>query len=129
MIRRGPAVTASFIVMKVVIMIVIVVAMVALGKYAYSFGYKVFAEETVSNPPGKNVAVTIEGDITASDLGELLEKKGLINDSKVFWVQMQLSEYKSHLKGGSYVLNTSQTSEEMLAVLAREDETESETEE
>ena len=44
-------------------------------------------------------------------------------------MQYQLSQYKGKLKGGIYILNTSQTSEEMLAELAGVDETESETSE
>ena len=76
---------------------------------------------------GKKVAVTIEDGISASDLADLLEKKGLIQDAKVFWVQFQLSKYKNKLQGGSYILNTSQKAEEMLATLAGEEESESET--
>ena len=38
------------------------------------------------------------------------------------------SEYKGEIEPGSYVLNTSQTAEEMLRVLSRADEKETETE-
>ena len=43
-------------------------------------------------------------------------------------MQYMLSEYKGKLEPGSYVLNTSQTADEMLKVLSRADEKETETE-
>lgn len=125
--KRSMAVATTFRIIKLMVFLAVIAALISLGKHAYSFGYRVFAEETVSEPPGKKVAVTIEDGISASDLADLLEKKGLIQDAKVFWVQFQLSKYKNKLQGGSYILNTSQKAEEMLAALAGEEESESET--
>lgn len=127
--QRRKSVIAVFAVLKLLILVLVVAAFVNVGKKAYSFGYRVFAEETVSDPPGKKVAVTIEDDISVSELSALLKSKRLIKDEKVFWVQYQLSEYKGKLKGGSYILNSSWTSEEMLSELSGEDETETETSE
>ena len=127
--QKSMAKTLLFALLKVVVFVLVIVALVSVGKKAYSFGYKVFAEEAVSKPPGKDVAVTIEDDTSSGELGELLEDKGLIRDAKVFQVQYLLSGYKGKLKKGSYILNTSQTAEEMLAVLSGEQETESETSE
>jgi len=103
-------------------------ALIALGKRAYNYGYQVFAMETVSKPPGKNVAVFVGADMAPQDLGKMLEEKGLIKDSNVFQLQITLLGYKDKIKAGSYVLNTSETTEEMLIILAQEQETESETE-
>lgn len=127
--QRKKSVIAVFAILKLLILVLVVAALVSVGKKAYSFGYRVFAEDTVSDPPGKKVAVTIEDDISVTELSELLKSKRLIKDEKVFWVQYQLSEYKGKLKGGSYILNNSWTSEEMLAELSGEDETETETSE
>lgn len=127
--QRKKSVIAVFAILKLLILVLVVAALVSVGRKAYSFGYRVFAEDTVSDPPGKKVAVTIEDDISVTELSELLKSKRLIKDEKVFWVQYQLSEYKGKLKGGSYILNNSWTSEEMLAELSGEDETETETSE
>ena len=54
---------------------------------------------------------------------KILKSKGLIKDAKVFVVQESLSNYKDKLQSGTYILNTSMTTDEMLAVLAREDMT------
>lgn len=127
--KRKRSVTIGFLALKLFVILVIIGVLVLIGRNAYSFGYQIFAEETVSDPPGKKVAVTIEEGITDSELADLLEKNGLIKDSRVFWVQIQLSKYKDKIQPGSYILNTSWNSEKMLSVLSGEEETESETEE
>lgn len=127
--QKKKTVIVVFAVLKILVLALVILVFVHIGKTAYSFGFRVFGEDTVSDPPGKKVAVTIEDDISASGLAGLLKSKRLIKDEKVFWVQYQLSQYKGKLKGGNYILNTSQTSEEMLAELAGVDETESETSE
>ena len=78
--------------------------------------------------PGKKVAVTITKDMSFGEIAKLLEEKKLIKDKNVFRIQYLLSEYKGEIEPGSYVLNTSQTAEEMLRVLSRADEKETETE-
>ncbi len=53
------------------------------------------------------------------ELGELLKDNGLIDESLlVFEVQYRLSGYYGGIKDGSYVLNTAQTVDEMLEILA-----------
>lgn len=127
--QRKKAVIAVFAILKLLVLVLVAAAFLNIGRKAYSFGYQVFAEETVSDPPGKKVAVTIEDDISVSELSDLLKTKRLIRDEKVFWVQYQLSEYRGKLKGGSYILNNSWTAEEMLAELSGANETETETSE
>jgi len=124
--KRNAAVSVALILLKVAIYILIIVVLISFGKKSYAFGYKVFAEETVSGPPGKKVVVTIEEGISPTELGKLLKEKGLIKDPRVFWVQVQLSKYKDKIQAGNYILNTSETSEEMLAILSNDVETESE---
>ncbi len=85
-----------------------------------------FAQKPVSSPPGKNVSVTVSEGMTGAELGKVLKIGELIRDAKVFQVQMELSEYKNQIHPGTYILNSSQTADEMLAVLAGEAETESE---
>ena len=83
---------------------------------------------SMSEAPGKKVAVTITKDMSFGEIAKLLEEKKLIKDKNVFRIQYMLSEYKGEIEPGSYVLNTSQTAEEMLRVLSRADEKETETE-
>ena len=110
------------IAVKIVLLAVLVLVLIFTGRRAYTFGYQIFAQEAMSEAPGKKVAVTITKDMSFGEIAKLLEEKN------VFRIQYLLSEYKGEIEPGSYVLNTSQTAEEMLRVLSRADEKETETE-
>lgn len=116
------------IIIKILLTVILVLALYFVGRHAYAFGYCVFAQETMSSPPGKKVAVTITEDMSIADIAKLLEMRELIQDDKVFRVQYMLSEYRGEIVPGSYVLNTSQTADEMLGVLSQQDVKETETE-
>ena len=110
------------IAVKIVLLAVLVLVLIFTGRQAYTFGYQIFAQEAMSEAPGKKVAVTITKDMSFGEIAKL------IKDKNVFRIQYMLSEYKGEIEPGSYVLNTSQTAEEMLRVLSRADEKETETE-
>ena len=116
------------IIIKILLTVILVLVLIFAGRRAYGFGYRVFAQETMSSPPGKKVAVTITENMSIGEIAELLEMRELIQDDKVFRVQYLLSEYRGEIVPGSYVLNTYQTADEMLAVISRQEEKESETE-
>ena len=116
------------IIIRTILLVILVLLLLFAGRRAYSFGYQVFAQEAVSDPPGKKVAVTITKDMELDEIATLLKDRELIRDKNVFRVQYMLSEYRGELKPGSYVLNTSQTADEMLRILSRADEKETETE-
>ena len=113
------------IAVKIVLLAVLVLALIFTGRQAYTFGYQIFAQEAMSEAPGKKVAVTITKDMSFGEIAKLLEEKKLIKDKNVFRIQYMLSEYKGEIEPGSYVLNTA---DEMLKVLSRADEKETETE-
>lgn len=125
---KNTASAILFTILKIVILVLIVLALIAIGKKAYEFGYKVFAQETVSDPPGKDVVVTIPDGMDAGDVGKLLEEKRLILDADVFRVQEFLSKYHNKIKPGTYTLNNSWSADMMLEVISGTDETESESE-
>ncbi len=108
------------IVLKVVLAVVVVMFVYKGAMLAYDYGYRVFAEEPVDVAPGWDMDVVIEDGMGPKEIGALLESKGLIKDGTLFYLQNILSKYKGDLKAGSYVLNTSMTTEEMMAVLSGE---------
>lgn len=114
-----------FGVLKLLLLVVLVFLVSSWGRKAYQFGYSVFSQETVSLSPGKDVAVTLDEGMSGMELARLLKEKGLVRDPYVFYVQLLLSDEKYDLKKGSYLLNTSQTAEEMLKILSGEAGTES----
>lgn len=115
-----------FGVLKLLMVVALVFLLSSWGKKAYEFGYGIFAQEAVSRPPGRDVAVTLDSGMTGWELSVLLEEKGLVKDARVFYVQLLLSKEKNSLKKGSYLLNTSQRPEKMLKILSGQAETESE---
>ena len=78
------------------------------------------SNDIMDNPGDAKFGMTTEQLFEAF---KILKSKGLIKDAKVFVVQESLSNYKDKLQSGTYILNTSMTTDEMLAVLAREDMT------
>ena len=100
--------------------ICVILVILLAAKTSYQFGHDVFAEEPVGlKGKGKEVTVQVRSGMEAKELGELLKKNGLIDESLlVFEVQYRLSGYYGGIQDGSYVLNTEQTVDEMLEILA-----------
>ena len=112
------------LVVKVVVFVAIVMFIVNASVRAYDYGYRVFAEEPVSAGEGRTISVIVEDGDSVKDIGGMLQEKGLIRDANLIVVQELLSEQHGKIQPGIYDLNTSMTSEEMLAVMAAVDGTE-----
>lgn len=112
----------------ILVFVLVVFGLMKLGIAAYDVGYRVFTEESVDKAPGSDVIVEVYEDMSAMELGTLLEEKGLVKENYLFVLQMKLSAYANKVKPGLYTLNTSQTAREMLQVMAAEPKTEEETE-
>lgn len=107
-------------VLKVVLAVVVVMFVYKGATLAYDYGYRVFAEEPISVAPGLDMDIVVEEGMGPKEIGVLLENKGLIKDGTLFYLQNILSKYKGDLKAGTYTLNTSMTTEEMMAVISGE---------
>ena len=113
----------------IMVILLIVYAGVRISKTAYDFGYRVFTETAIDKAPGKDVTIQVTDGMSAKELGEELEAKGLVRDARLFQIQLKLSEYSKNIKTGVYTLNTSMTPKEMMVVMAgAEDSTEEDTE-
>ena len=106
------------ILIEVILVVVFVLAVWNAGKWAYDFGYHVFAEQTVDEEPGRDIQVTIAQGDSNRNICNMLEEKGLIYDADPFFVRLMLTDYRSLLKPGTYTLNTSMLKEEMMAVMS-----------
>ena len=111
-------------VFKIVVAVIIVMLVYKWSVSAYEYGQRVFNEPPVSSGSGRVITVTVEPGDTAKEIGKMLEKNGLIRDANLFRVQEMLSAYKGKMKPGVYELNTSMTSEEMMAIMSSEVEAE-----
>lgn len=81
----------------------------------YSIGHEIFSPTAVSGAPGKDMEITVkEGESVSAVAGEL-EKSGLIKDKLIFVIQAVFYDYEVY--PGTYTLNTSMTSKEMLKLI------------
>ena len=109
---------------KIAVTLAIVILIYNLGLKAYDFGYRIFAEEPVELGTGRTVSVSIVEGKSVSEIGDILEEKGLISDAKLFYFQEMFSEYKGELKPGVYELSTGMTPYEMMEIMSASDEEE-----
>ena len=113
---------------SILVVVLVLVGFAKLGNFAFDFGYRVFTEQPVSKAPGKDVIVQVESGMSDSQLGQLLEDKGLISDKTLFVAQLKLSAYEKKIKPGIYTLNTSKTAKEMMQIMATTDKSTESTE-
>lgn len=106
------------LIVKVAVLIVIITFIHKTAVSAYDYGYRVFAEEPVTVGEGRTISVYVEETDSVSDIGKMLEEKGLIKDAGLFTIQELLSENHGKIQPGIYDLNTSMTGQEMLAVMS-----------
>jgi UPF0755 protein len=105
---------------RILVYVCLAVVLIFLGREAYALGYEVFYETPVDEGEGREVTVTITEEMSVMDIGGLLQENGLIDERPLaFWIQERLSEYHDKLLPGTYILNTSQSVEEMLEILAQ----------
>ncbi len=120
--------SASKIVMRLVsisltalVFLMVVYGLYKLGVRSYSYGYRIFAEPPVTSGDGRDRLVQIKSSMSDTDIGTLLEEKGLIRDKWLFVIQLKLSGYSGRLMPGRYTLNTSMTVDEMMQIMSQED--------
>lgn len=105
-------------VFKIVLAVIIIMMVYKWSLLAYEYGTRVFNEPPMSAGEGRVITVVIEEGDSATEIGHILEKKGLIRDARLFRVQEMLSAYKGKLQPGTFELKTSMTTDEMLRIMA-----------
>lgn len=116
--KDGVGVMAASGFFRVAVYVCIFVLIIWLGKGVYNFGYDIFNQQPMSPGEGQEVTVVIKEDSSVYQIGKALEKKGLIEDAKIFFVQEKLSIYKGQLKSGTYILSTAYDTDRIMAILA-----------
>lgn len=85
------------------------------AKKAYSFGYEIFNDRPVAADPGTDKLFVVEKGMSRTQCMDNLEKSGLIRDKYVALIQSYFFEYDIY--PGTYTLNTSMTTKEILLEL------------
>lgn len=82
----------------------------------YEFGHEIFYASSMEGAPGRDMEITLEPGASVSSVGKRLEKQVLINNQYSFIIQAMVYEYE--IQPGTYTLNTSMTSREILDMLS-----------
>jgi len=94
-------------------------ALLVLGaRNGYAFGHSIFYAPAMEEKPGTEKTVTLDGDESVREVGEVLLKAGLIRDDKAFSIQALCYSYE--VKEGTFALNTSLSSKEIIGILNEE---------
>ncbi len=109
-------------VLKAAAAVVVIFLIYRGASVCYDYGYRIFTEPAVSSGEGRSVTVTITEDMSPADIGELFQTKGLVEDATLFTLQYYFSEFRRDVKPGEYELSTSMTAEEMMEVMASDQE-------
>ncbi len=112
--------------LKIAIGVILVLLVYKLCFSAYDFGYRIFEEEPIDTIGARTVSVAIVEGKSPKEIGEILEEKGLIRNSTLFYFQEMFSEYHDELRPGVYELRTDMTPFEMMQIMAGKVETEEE---
>ena len=92
------------IVIKTALFVYIVVYIIRMAGAAYDYGYRVFTEPPLSYGDGRIISIYIDESDSVSDIGKMLESKGLIRDGRLFVIQELLSEYHGRSSRGYMIL-------------------------
>lgn len=102
-----------------VIVTALVVWLLFLGiSRVYSFGHGLLYEHAMEQEPGTDVSVEISEGQSSRQIAEMLEKDGLIDNTTAFVLQVRL--YEGVFEPGSYTLNTSMTTADIINKLTDE---------
>lgn len=81
----------------------------------YAFGHEIFYATAVDEPPGKDLEITIPKDQSDRETIAILADLGLVKSELAVHIQKWFYDYDIY--PGTYILNTSMTSKEMLQLL------------
>lgn len=118
---RKAAAHVGIICLKVAVYVAIVLGLIYLGQTTYYYTHAVFANEAFEEAPGKTVKLTISETVSGKELARVLEENGLIEDSKVFQIQMKMAGFGQTIEADTYELNTSMPPSELIKILSETD--------
>lgn len=103
---------------KIAVSVLVILLVYKGAMFGYEYGYRIFTETAVAVGEGRTVTVTVPEGMSASAMGQMLLKQGLIRDKNLFVIQYYLSEYRKEIKPGTYELSTAMTADEMLKAMS-----------
>lgn len=115
---KGIIGSTAELIIKIVVLVFAATYIMRAATAAYDYGFRIFTEEPVSLGEGRTISVSVQEPVSAREVGEMLEERGLIRDANLFVIQELLSENHGKMQPGIYDLSTAMTAEEMMDVMA-----------
>lgn len=109
------SITVISISAKIIFYVLVAVLLVLGARQGYAFGHSIFYAPGLEAEPGTDISVTLNGSESVGEVGALLEEKGLIRDDNAFMIQAMCYGYEP--QAGTFVLNTSKSSKELIDIL------------
>lgn len=103
---------------RLVFYVLVVVLLLMGAKRGYEFGHSIFYSPGMERAPGTEKVLTLDGTETVEEVGKILEDIGLIRDHTAFSIQAHCYDYE--VKKGTFRLNTSLSSKEIIQRLGEE---------
>lgn len=100
---------------RIVLYVLIAVLLLMGAKKGYAFGHSIFYAPGIDEAPGIDKTVILDGDESVADVGKLLEDIGLIRDHHAFSIQALVYGYE--VQKGTWTVNTSMNSKEIINLL------------
>ncbi len=112
---------------KLIVYALVILLLYEAVTQGFAFGHEIFYAEAAEDEPGRDVTVTISPEDSLRDTAAMLAEYGLITNEFAFVFQGMFYDY-SEIYPGTYTLNTSMTSKEILQILNEKPEEETEQE-
>ncbi len=97
----------------------LVLVLLFLGaRTGYDFGYRIFYAPAMEAEPGRSVEITLKGNESVFEVGDILVDAGLVRDDVAFGIQALCYGYE--VKAGTWNLSTSKPSKELINTLNEE---------
>ncbi len=105
----------SFIVrmlLNIFFYILVVILIINVSKYAYTFTYQLYGPDTVDEAPGREIVFQIKKGESKMDIATKLELNHAIKNKYSFYLKTKLQEYV--IIPGTYIINSSMTYDDIL---------------
>ena len=105
----------SFIVrmlLNIFFYILVVILIINVSKYAYTFTYQLYGPDTVDEAPGREIVFQIKKGESKMDIATKLELNHAIKNKYSFYLKTKLQEYV--MIPGTYIINSSMTYDDIL---------------
>lgn len=81
----------------------------------YEFGHEIFYASAMEEKPGRDIDIKVDKGDSIASVAKLLKEKDLITNPYSLVIQAKFFNYKAN--AGSYTLNTSMTSRDILQMM------------